>query len=245
MNKIIIILLIGLYHLPTFAQPSFILKGKIEFEKKVNIHKQFEENDMWTEALKKNIPQYQTWYFDMLFDSTKTLYKPGREVKQTQNSWFGNAPANENVVFNDVANQQTFTQKTVFEETFLVTDSLRKLDWKITNDTRTIAGFECRKATAIMWDTIFVVAFYTEQLPISSGPESFNGLPGMILGLALPKMHTTWFATKLELVTINDNQLTPPKKGKKTTNKALINLLDKNLESWGSWKRRNMQQIML
>jgi GLPGLI family protein len=232
------------YH-SAVAQQTFILKGKIEFEKKVNLHKQFEENDMWTDAIKKSIPQYQSAYFDLFFDSTRTLYKPGREVTQVRNNWFGSSPANENIVFNDVANATTNTQKIVFEETFLIVDSLRHLDWKITNDTRTIAGFECRKATAIMWDTIFVVAFYSEQIPVSSGPESFNGLPGLILGLALPKMNVTWFATKLELVNVTENNLNPPKKGKKTTNKALIGLLDKNLESWGSWKQKNIQQIML
>ncbi len=50
--------------------------------------------------------------------------------------------------FNDLAKDQTASQKSVFENTFLIQDSLRKMDWRITNDTRIIAGIECRKA---MW----------------------------------------------------------------------------------------------
>jgi len=245
MKRILILTYCCIFTCLIQAQETFILSGKIEFEKKVNLHKQLEENDMWTDALKKTLPQYQTSYFNLFFDSAKSVYKPGKEVEQIKNSWFSNSPANENIVFKDFNSMLITAQKNVFEETFLVTDSLRKLQWKITNDTRTVAGFECRKATAILWDTIFVVAFYTEQIPVSSGPESFDGLPGMILGIALPKLHTTWFATKLELVKPTENQLTAPKKGKKTNSKELIKLLDKNLESWGSWKQRNMQQIML
>jgi len=31
---------------------------------------------------------------------------------------------------------------------------------------------------------INAVAFYTDDIPVSGGPESFNGLPGMILQVA-------------------------------------------------------------
>jgi GLPGLI family protein len=30
-------------------------------------------------------------------------------------------------------------------------------------------------------DSVFIVAFYTDQIVTSGGPESFNELPGMIL----------------------------------------------------------------
>jgi GLPGLI family protein len=52
-----------------------------------------------------------------------------------------------------------------------VEDSLLKIKWKITADTRNIAGFECRKAVGILFDTVAVFAFYTDELMISGGPE--------------------------------------------------------------------------
>ena len=36
-----------------------------------------------------------------------------------------------------------------------------------------------------MCDTVYVVAFYTEDIPVSGGPEMFGGLPGMILELTV------------------------------------------------------------
>jgi GLPGLI family protein len=154
-------------------------------------------------------------------------------------------PANDNVVFSDISNQTFSSQKTVFETVFNINDSLRKIDWKITPDTRTIANIECRKATAIIMDSIFVVAFYTDLIVTSGGPESFTGLPGMILGLAIPRLNTTWFATKLELVEVKPTDLVAPKKGKKTTIESLRTQLEASMKNWGKMGKKNIWQVMI
>ena len=100
--------------------------------------------------------------------------------------------------------QTSITQKNVYDDLYLVKDSLRKIDWKITDETREIAGYECRRANAIVLDSVYVVAYYTIQIPFSGGPESFTGLPGTILGLALPHENMTWFATKVTEIPVSD-----------------------------------------
>lgn len=231
-----------------FAQEQFIVKGKIEFEKKVNMHKQIDgdQDETWREMIKKMIPATKTSYFDMYFNGNKIIYMPGREAVVTQKApdWF-DGPANDNVVFTDLDQKSVISQKTVFDNVFNVHDSIRKIDWKITPDTRTIAGFECRKATAIIMDTVFVVAFYTEQIVPSGGPESFAGLPGMILGLAVPRLFTTWFATKLEMTDIKETVLVPPKKGKKITSNDLKTQLKPSMKDWGKMGAKNMLQVSI
>lgn len=234
------------------AQQIYITKGKIEYEKLVNTHKIMDES--WggsdksiLEMFKKSMPPTGTSYFDLYFDKEKSLYKPGREVQVTQRppDWVG-GQANDNVVFNDLGKQTTTTQKNVFENTYLVQDSLRTLNWKITNDTRTIAGLECRRATAVIMDSVFVVAFFTEQILCTSGPEGFNGLPGMILGLAIPRLHMTWYASKLELIDVKDTDLAVPKKGKPINNKDLHKQLQNLMKDWGGrTPQRNIWQIMI
>jgi GLPGLI family protein len=245
MKKIIITALCSLTIFIAQAQPQFIVKGKIEFEKIINLHKQL-QNDSWGEMMKKTSPQFKTEYFDLYFDNHKTLFKPGRAVVSTQKipEWL-NGPAAENVVFNDLSSGTSVSQKAVFESSFLIQDSLRKADWKISTDTRTIAGFECRKATTIIMDSVYVVAFYTDQIVPAGGPESFNGLPGMILGLAVPRLNTTWFATKLELVDVKESDLVAPKKGKKTTNADLNLQLKTLMKSWGPTADRNIWKILI
>jgi len=139
------------------------------------------------------------------------------------------------VVYNDYKTGTSIAQKPVYEETFLVEDSLSKIKWKITPDTRTIAGFECRKAVGILDDSIAVFAFYTDELMISGGPEGIHGLPGMILGIGVPRLHTTWFATKVEVFDVNMGPVKPATKGKKVNRAAMMQALDRVLRQWGTY----------
>jgi len=47
-------------------------------------------------------------------------------------------------------------------------------------------------------DSTYVIAFYANEIPVDGGPESINGLPGLILGLVVPSQHVSYFATKVE-----------------------------------------------
>ncbi|MBX2921415.1 MAG: GLPGLI family protein [Chitinophagaceae bacterium] len=230
----------------TCAKAQFILKGKIEFEKTVNQHKQMEwGDDGWAASLKKQIPEYKHSYFDLLFVNGKTLYKPGRESNEKTVPWMGDGPASSNTVFSDLNTQQTVAAKQVFDESFLIQDSLRKYKWKLTGDTRKIAGFECKRATTVIMDSVFVVAFYTDEIITSGGPESFNGLPGMILGVVIPRMFTNWYATKLELEQVTEAKLLPPKKGKVTNYEGVDKAIEKSLKQWGKWGTKYIWQIMI
>ncbi len=117
-----------------------------------------------------------------------------------------------NTIFTNIATKQTVDQKKVFDQAYLVKDSVTRIKWKITDETREIAGYTCRRANGIYLDSIYVVAFYTTRIPVAAGPESFNGLPGMILGVALPHENITWFATKVTEASIPQDAIVPPKK---------------------------------
>ena len=117
------------------------------------------------------------------------------------------------------------TEKRIFEQTFLLKDSVRKIKWKITDEVRDIAGYSCRRANGLMMDSIYVVAFFAPQIPIQGAPESFSGLPGMILEVALPHENLIWRATKVTETSIAEEKLLPPKKGKVVNNKQLYETL--------------------
>jgi GLPGLI family protein len=244
MKKIILVLFSSVMLVALNAQQQFIVKGKIEFEKKTNLHKLLPPGQ-FAETMKKSIPQFKNDYFDLYFSENKTLYKPGREVAAVKVPEFVLGPANDNVVYSELNDGKFVSQKVVFDNTFLVQDSLRKIDWKITQDTRTIAGFECRKATAIIMDSIYVVAFYTDQILTTGGPESFTGLPGMILGLGLPRLNTTWFATKLEVIEVKETDLAAPKKGKKTNMADLDKQFKAAMKDWGKDAERFIWRIFI
>lgn len=231
MKKLFSLIILSAIYSGSLAQVQFIAKGKIEFEKKINQHKIMEGGGTWAEEMKSKLPQFRTEYYDLVFDGNRSVYKAGKESNDPKmNFWGGNS--RDNVVYNDYAAKKTTAQKSVWDETYLVIDSLRNVKWKITNESREIAGFTCRRATTIIMDSVFVVAFYTDQILTPGGPESINGLPGMVLGLVIPRMHTTWYATKVDVVTANGNEIVAPTKGKKTTNSALLQAIKKGTSDW-------------
>jgi GLPGLI family protein len=231
---------------PVTAQNAiFLSQGKIEYERRINQYARMDDDNSWTELEKKTMSQFKTNYFDLLFTRSKTLYRPGRESAEKSSQFFIEQPAQDNIVYADLDNEKSVSQKKIFEEVFLVQDSLRKIKWKITDETRTIAGLSCRRANALIMDSIYVVAFYTDEILTSGGPESFSGLPGMILEVALPHQHITWSATKVEAVSVPDAQLTVPVKGKKVNNSTLLETIQHSLKDWGKQGQQYMQLVML
>ena len=224
------------------AQTIFISKGKIEFERRTNVWADLKGS--FADQIKKSIPQFKSDYFNFEFDGDKSIYNPGRESDTKTPSFFG-SPATDNEIYSDYNNDKYIAHKNVFEKSFLIEDSLRNAKWKITNDFREIAGFNCRRATTIIMDSVFVVAFYTDEIVIPGGPESFNGLPGMILGLVINRLHTTWYATKVEVNSVNLKDITPPTKGKKATNAEIMETLKKSLSDWGDFASKYIWAIMI
>jgi GLPGLI family protein len=189
--------------------------------------------------LMKTMPRLVTDVYELRFNESKSIYKLAKENTDNKYMW-GTKPSETDNVVNDLDGNTVSAQREIFENTYVIKDSLRNLEWKITSETRDIAGFECKKAVTKICDSVVVVAFYTDQISVSSGPESFGGLPGMILGLAIPRLYTTWFATKLELVEPTPAQLAPTQKGKKVNWNQLYTELKKGMKDWGKEGHRRI-----
>lgn len=219
------------------AQVQFITKGQIEFVKKANQHKSLDadenENSGWYAELMKTYPKFVTDYYLLKFNKDRSLYKLEKENPENKYIMWGGKPTESDGVVQDLKSNTVSTQRDVFENTYVIKDSVRNLEWRITDETRDIAGFECRKAVTKICDSVYVVAFYTDQIPVSSGPESFGGLPGMILELAVPRLYTTWVASKVELTDPKPEELNPKQKGKTVNWSELYTELKKGMKDWG------------
>ena len=234
-----------------FAQNAhFTNSGTISYEKSVNTFAIIKRlyGDRLTEGFisqayeqyKKTQPQFKVLKSTLAFDNDKTLFTP--LPPETASANFFNIPTADqnNTVYTDLGMHAVTEQKTVFEETFLVKDSVRKIKWKINDETREIAGYTCRRANGLMMDSIYVVAFFANQIPIPGGPESFGGLPGMILEVALPHENLIWRATKVIEAAGPEVSITPPKKGKVVNNKQLFDVLKDVFKNRGDATQINM-----
>ena len=224
---------------------KIITSGKIEFEKRINLHavakneigdgtlSEFEKQQY--DNYKKTSPQFGTLKGTLIFNNDKSLFTPINPVTPLPN-FFGN-PINTqfNTIYTDMTSNTMVAEKIIRGDQFLLKDSVRKITWRLTDETQEVAGYTCRRANGIMLDSIYIVAFYTDKIWMSSGPESFSGLPGMILKVALPHLNVTWTATTVSLESISPTKIVAPKKGDIVNSKQLADKLKVASKNWGNW----------
>lgn len=216
-----------IFLLMAFSMKGQIMAGKIVYERKTNLFKKYKNSDWIKEEDKNKID-----LFDLYFNDSLSVFRPAESDLREKMSW----ATTKNVVYQDLNTGRRFTIKTIWGEALNVTDSLFIRKWKITEHTRNIAGYNCRKAIWKANDSTRIYAWYAQELQASTGPESFNGLPGVILGLATEDGGVVYFAKKVEIVKPELNTLRPPKvKGKVYTEKELRAKLEKDYgkEKWG------------
>jgi len=258
MNRYLIILLLllqGISNSLLAQHVRFPTEGVIEFERSNNMYAIMQKrmgkqsgnfDTQFFDQYKKTNPQFKILKSTLYFSKDKTLFKPIEDLSPAS-PFFGPSPdvTQNNTIYIDFASHIQTTRKQVFEENFIVKDSTRNINWKMTSETREIAGYMCRRANAIVMDSIYVVAFYTEQIPVSGGPESFTGLPGMILGVALPHDNISWFAKTVTDKTVEPSIIVPPSKGKPVDNKGLAATLNNVMKGWGDYGKAYLKALML
>jgi GLPGLI family protein len=223
---------------------QFINSGMIEYEVRINNHRMFGDG-LFAEMFKDKMPNFSTTYYHLTFNDNKTIYKFDRLNDKDKLPW-GSNNAEDNLWYNDFNVNTRVNQKSVFGEIYILSDSSLKLDWKLMpNETREIAGFICRKAQAVIFDSVYIFAFYTDEITVSGGPMGIHGLPGMIMGITIPRMFTSWIATKLQINGVNTNIIAAPTKGKKKQATELEASVKKATKDWGTWGQQSVWNIFL
>ena len=238
MKNFIILITCLLFTGKIYAQAGKVItSGKIEFEKRINMHSVTKNlmKDMtglsatvYTQAFdefKRNSPQFATLNSTLIFNDNKSLFTPIEPARPISNLLGSPLGKQFNTVYTDMDKKTTIELKDLYGEKFLVSDSLRKITWRLTDETQEVAGYTCRRANGLIQDSVYVVAFYTDKIWMSSGPESFSGLPGMILKVALPYENVIWTATKVTTEPVSAATITPPTKGSMVNKKQLYDKL--------------------
>lgn len=135
----------------------------------------------------------------------------------------------------------SYTEEDIFGDEFVIKDSLPKIAWEITNETKIIGDYNCVKATYVEpvskndleayerqqekikngKTTLFqmkkpepqtITAWYTSEIPVSFGPNGVWGLPGLIL--QLENENYIYFCTKVSLKNNEKVKIKIPNSGK-------------------------------
>jgi len=232
-------------------QTGLVTSGTVEYTKTVNMYallKPHGDNvsELAFEQYKQQQAQFARLYSKLSFNGQETLFTPLKSASLSGGFFAIPQIAMQNsTVFTNHDNRTFCSQKTIYDATYLVKDSIRKIRWKLTEELRDIAGYSCRRANGITQDSLYVVAFYTDQIPVSGGPESFTGLPGMILQLVLPHEHINWIASKVTVGPVPATAVRAPKKGKLTDIKGLTLRLREISEQRKEVAANNLKAFLL
>lgn len=215
----------------TATAQQFIDKAVIEYEVKTNVKKTM-GNNSWDEMIKEALPQFKTGYYTYTFADNKSIYKFDHWAPNLKMPDYLKRNDEENIWYFDHNANKFSMQKNIFGSSFITEDSIPVIHWRIVNENRVIAGFNCRKAEGKINDSVYVFAFYTDEITISGGPCSINGLPGMILGLTIPRMYTSWIATKITINGVPTASIKPVTAKKSFTQATLYATVKDRTKDW-------------
>lgn len=189
------------------------------------------------------IPKSRTDQYELLFGNNQSLYQ---FLPTAANDGEGGTFSNGNIVLRmpggngDVSyfnlDKGTRTDhRELMERSYVVTDSITKQNWKLSEETKTVLNYTCRKATTTristrmqmsmengemkrtpIQDTATVVAWFTTDIPVSVGPEFQGQLPGAILELDVANGQSVYHAIEVS-PKVSLNKIKEPKDGKKMT----------------------------
>lgn len=204
--------------------------------RKQYLEKSADNTKPFFESMIPSLPESTVLKKELKFKNNETLFVPAKQeldqklkgqIMQLALDFdavtYSNLETNEFKRFNDIVGQK-----------MIIEDTVKHISWTITDEYREIAGYNCRRANGMTPDSIYVVAFYANEIPIDGGPESINGLPGMILGLVVPSQHVSYFATKVEFndAVVLDMKPFENKKTQRMTREALDKMMTQSMSNF-------------
>lgn len=141
-----------------FAQKDF--QGKAYYETKTSIDmSEFGGRDMSEERKKQMVERMKSALektFILTFNQSEALYKEEERLDAPgggRGMRFGMMSASGGDQYKNVKTQEFIQKKDLFGKQFLIKDSLQRLDWKLTGESKIIGQYTCFKAEAIKTKT--------------------------------------------------------------------------------------------
>ena len=141
----------------------------------------FYVNDVTT----KNVNTTSITDKEEINDNVKKSVETTNKVSiKTLEKWYYKDTNNKTMLFNLYNGEKLWNGK----------DVLLNWNWQISNETKIISNYNCRKATSNFNGMLFT-AWFTDEIAVNIGPDKFDGLPGLILFVGTPFFK--WEATSI------------------------------------------------
>lgn len=222
------------YFLATFVliagiASAQIKQGTIIYERKADVHRRMQD-----EQMKAMVPQFQTAKSQLIFSNGISVYKPLEEDNAPDpfNDGKGGmvmikigGPGENGVLYKNYSSQKLLEQTELADKDYIIDDTIKTQQWKLSDETKTVLNHVCKKATTKTERGSDVIAWYTEDIPEPVGPDKFGGLPGAILLIDINNAEMIYTATELNN-DVDSKALNEPTKGKHITRADFDKKLD-------------------
>lgn len=238
---------LALLFVSVFANAQ-IKEGKVVYERTIQMQRPRGIPD------EVAFPTMRKQNFELQFASNQSVWQSIPNPEGDNNTITGpgmvmRMAGNDDLTYFNFSTGRRSDLREILEREFLVEDSIAKLSWKLTDETKTILNHPARKATAVrvaprmqttmengqmkreqVSDTSQIVAWFTTDVTVPAGPQDFGGqLPGLILELSINNGRSVFRA--LEFSTkVNASKIKEPKGGKKLTTAEFVLERDKLME---------------
>jgi GLPGLI family protein len=238
-------------------------EGRVVYERVMQMQIRIAGNGE-EDQISQMLPKTRTDKFELTFANNKSLWMHAEEeIDNNEMSGSGfqirmAGPGQNDVVFHDLSTAKRTEQREMFDKKFIIEDSVRKLNWKLTGESQTILGHNCQKAIAQRFgkrmqmtmdngkmerkevdDTTNMVAWFTTDIPVSAGPEVQGQLPGLILALDMNDGRMVYKAVEIS-PKVDVASIKAPTKGKKVTTEEfktetskMMDEMQKNMQGGG------------
>ena len=200
-----------------FAQKGDKNEGVVEYRITTNLHKLLPPEQ---EALKARLPETQTFSYELLFNAEESLFRFLEDEEEISRGGFMVQMARQTETYLNWKERLKLEPREVAGTAYLLQDSLSTPAWKFGGDeVRVLKGFNCKKA--ILQDTARkqeIVAWYTEDIRVPSGPQTFHSLPGMIMEININEGAILIVPTSVKFRKLKKNEMKRPSGGKQVNN---------------------------
>ncbi len=250
MKSQLLLTLFCLLSLFAFAQNN---SGEVMYEDKFNVHKSLPEG---MEGFKDRIPEFRTSKKVLLFNGQEALYmnkkiEEGEEEAQEfrgegrgMRMRFGRSGRNENEYYTNFSESKSIDRREFFGKEFLIEGERKTIKWKITADQKQVGSYLCQKAV-FKDSTENLVVWFTPMIPVSSGPDNYFGLPGLILHVDIDDGSRTITALDIQLKELPEKTIVKTSKGKKISSEEFEILQEEKIKEreaeWGGRKSHWMR----
>lgn len=215
-----------------------VKEGTVFYLKIINQHKA----QLSDQRILKNIPEFRVENFVLSFKDSISVYGKLAQGKQDLPVMAIKQADIFDVYYKNINTKEFKAFKIFRNAKYLVCDKIEPQKWKLTGEVKIILGHICYKATRVVsrqsesinnksnnelgkkYPDMVIEAWYSTNIKLPVGPDSFDQLPGLILEVNVDNGALTYIATNISQQT-NPTILLPPKIGKVISNQSFINLL--------------------